>query len=294
MKKIILILFLFFVTGCNSYTELNDLGIIEKIAIEYKDSKYRLHASIINKLDNDTNIKNYQIIASNIPDLFDNLSLFLNKKIYLSHLNLLIINDSINTNNLKELINFFLNNNDTREDFLVVTTNNIDNLFNNLKWNEINDLVNINTKTGKSIYTTMFDIASNYYLDKPIYLTSISYDSYPEIIGFEKIYHNQKTFIDNDDTIFINYLLNNIEGFKINLKCTLDDYLYLEIKSSNTNIFSNKIFITNELKIINNQCNLPKDKINNLFNDYLSNNLSRFTKQKIIIKNTIRGIYENN
>jgi len=41
MKKIILILICLMLTGCN-YIELNDMGIVTMLAIEYKDNNYNL------------------------------------------------------------------------------------------------------------------------------------------------------------------------------------------------------------------------------------------------------------
>ena len=292
MKKILyLIPIIFLLTGCNTYIELNNLGIINKIGIEHINN-YKLYASI---LDNTLDLKENIIIVEGktIEELINNLSLTLNKKIYLSHLDLLIINNSIKNYEIKELINYFLNNNDTRENFLIVTTDDIENLMNNSNFQEINNLIKINrTETGVSIYTTMFDIIKNYKLNNPIYISNIKYNNQIELDGITKIYNNKISHIDNKNSIFINYLLNKIESFKLNLECNSNEYLYLDILSSNTNNINNKILITNELKVINNNCNLNKEQINNLLNDYLSNNLKKYTKKNIIIKNTIRSYYD--
>ena len=297
MKKIIYLLPIFlFLTGCNSYIELNELAIIEKIGIEHNDT-YTMYVSIIDSLDKDFNIneKTIKVTGDNIPNLISNLSLSLNKKIYFSHLNLLIINDSIKTNEINELINYFLNNEESRLDFLIISSNNIKELVNNSSFEEINNLITINKKNSSlTIYTTMFDIINNYYLNKPIYLSNIEYSDFIKITGLKKIYHNKVESINIDDTLFINYMLNNVNTYKKNLLCNPNKYLYFEILSSNTNNLKNKILITNELKIIKNDCNLDKNDINKLFNDYLLNNLKKITNTEITIKNTIRSYNENN
>ena len=297
MKKIFLIILIpLFLTGCNSYIELNDLGIINKIGIEKENNNYKLYASIIKNTD-ENKIENeiYSVTAKNIPDLIENLALTLNKKIYLSHLDLLIINHSIKTNELKELITFFLNNNDTHNSFLIINTDNIQDLIANTEFKEVNNLIEINTnETSKSIKTTMFDIATNYYLNKPIYIQNIGYNNHIYLNGFTKLYNNKQEIIDNNESIFINYLLNNINSYKENLLCDNNQFIYLEILSSNTNFFNNKLIITNEIKIINDECKLNKDEINKLFSKYLKDNLSKYTNQKITINNNIRGLYENN
>ena len=296
MKKIIILIIILLLTGCNSYIELNDLGIIQIIGLEKIDDNYKLTTSIIEKVDEDTNpiISIYNVEGNTIPELFNKLSLSLNKKIYLSHLDTLIINDSIKTNELENIINFFLNNNESRNDFLIITTDDISNIINNTKSENITDLVKLNEKeNSQSIYTTMYDLINNYYNKEPIYLTNIKYQDKLFINGITKIEHNKHIQIDENKSIIINYLLNNINTYKINFRCDNNKFLYLNILSSNTNYLNNKLLITNEIKVITNDCNLNKDKINKTINNYLNNNLKEFTNKNITINNTIRGIYEN-
>ena len=296
MKKIIILIVVFFLTGCHSYIELNDLGIIHIMGLEKIDNKYHLSTSIIEKFDTNSNLifATYNVEGITIPELMDKLSLTLNKKIYLSHLDLLILNDSIKTNELENIINFFLNNNESRNDFLVVSSNNIQKIINNSKWQEINNLIKLNEKEySKSIYTTMYDLINNYYNKQPIFLTNINYQDKIFINGIDKIDHNRHEFINENKTILINYLLNNINTYKINFKCDNNKYLYLNILSSNTNYLNKDILITNEIKVITNDCNYNKNIINDTFNNYLKDNLKEFTNKKITIKNTIRSIHEN-
>ena len=296
MKKIIFIIITcLLLTGCNSYMELNSLGIINKIGIEHFD-KYKLYASIITNLDENLHPEEriYIVDGENIPELINNLSLTLNKKIYLSHLDLLIINNSIKTLEIKDLINFFLDNNETRETTTIVSTDNILDLITNSEFQEINNLIDINIKeTSKSLNTTIFDIAKNYYLHEDIYIQNIKYDDTISLNGITKIHNNKLELITNENSIFINYLLNNINSYKENLICNDNKYLYLEILSSNTTKINNQLIITNEIKVINDDCKLNKKKIDKLFSNYLETNLSLYTKYKIKINNTIRGLNEN-
>lgn len=295
MKKLIIILIsIFLITGCNSYTELNDLAIINAIGIEKKDDTYTLYASIIDSSNEFEKVtKTYKTNGNNLNKCFDNLNLKLDKKIYLSHLDLLLINDSIKTYELKEIINFFLNNNETREDFLVAYSKNIEEILNKSQFQEINNLVKINHETNsKATYTTMNDIIKNYYEEKEIYLTNISDEEHINIDSLKKLYHNQFTNILIEDSIFINYLINEITTYKYTYECQNGKYLYLNILSSNTRIIKNKLGITNEIKIITNDCHYKKEEIDNLFTKELIKELEKLTNKKISINNTIRGNYE--
>ena len=296
MKKIIyLIPLILFLTGCNSYTELNDLGIILEIGIEHNDA-YKMYANVINSIDNDFNInlKTINVTGNNISELMNNLSTNLNKKIYLSHLNLLIINDSIKTFEIKELINFFQNNPDARNDFLIVSNNNIEELLKGTNFQEINDLIKINKESSKTVYTTMFDIINNYYLNKSIFISNIEYSDNIKLNGLKKISNNKIEFINQDEVIYINYLLNNISKGEYTLECDYNKYINIEILESTTSNIKNQILITNELKIDKNDCKLNNKEIDKLYTNKLESNLNKLTNKKINIKNTIRSYYENN
>ena len=298
MKKLlILLLNLIFLTGCQSYIELNDLKIINAIGIEFKDNNYTMFASIVDEVDKETmqpNTKIYEIKGNSLNQLMDELSLTLNKKIYLSHLDLLLINETIKTKQLESIINFFVNNNETREDFLVASTSNIKEILEKSKFKEINDLIEINhEQTSKSIYTRMYDLINSYYNKENIYLTKIDLEDNLICNGLTIFKNNNYKTISIDDTLFINYLIDNIENYKYSHKCSNNKYLYLNILNSNTNQINKELIITNEVKIITNDCNLTKDEIDNTFKTYLKENLEKKTNKKITIKNTIRGIYEN-
>ena len=56
MKKIILIIALFLLTGCYDYKEINNLGIISAIGIDYQDDEYNVTLEVLNdQADKDSN-----------------------------------------------------------------------------------------------------------------------------------------------------------------------------------------------------------------------------------------------
>ena len=297
MKKLLILIIIIFITGCDSYIELNDLAIINTIGLEKENNNYKLYASVVDiteKESLDIPTTSYQVTGTSLNQIIDNLSMSLNKKIYMSHLNLLIINDSIKTKELEEIINFFLNNNETREDFLVVNSNNIKDIIEKMKFQEINDLIENNSRNASgTIKTTMYDVIKNFYDKKSIYLPSITLDSSISLDGIKEFKNNKYKEIKGEDVIYLNYLLNKIDTYKYSYTCNDNKYLYLNILSSNTSFLTKELLITNEIKVITNDCNYNKDKIENIFNTNLKANLEKITNKKITIKNTIRGTYEN-
>ena len=140
MKKILIIIFTIFftifTTGCKHYTELNDLAIIKSIGITYSNNEYTLYAEIIDEVNEDK-LPETKIISEknkNIKELFNNIKLLVNKEIYLSHIDLLIISETLNNDNYQEIIDYFLNNNDFRNDFLCVFSEKIEDVLKNSKY----------------------------------------------------------------------------------------------------------------------------------------------------------------
>ncbi len=298
MKKIILIiLILFLITGCSSYIELNDLAIIDIIAIQKNNNNYKLSISYIEEIDKDSLTPKTKIIekeSSNIFLAFDQLKLNINKKIYLSHLNMLIIDNSIKTKEIDEIINYFLNNQDSREDFLVIYSDEIKNIMQNSKFQEINDLVKINyQETSKVIYTTMYDLIKNYYNNKSFYLTKVNYDQNIFTNGIIEFKNNNYTNLEENEGIFINYLLNNLDTYSYTYECMEGKNLTLKILKATSNKLKDNLLITNEINIIANDCKYQNKEINENFTNYLKENLKKYTNKKLEIKNTIRGNYEN-
>ncbi len=297
MKKYLILILLFLVTGCSSYIELNDLVIINAIGLAKQNNNYHLYISYVDEINKDTiepttTVKEME--GNSLNQIIDDLSLILSKKIYMSHLDLLVINDSIKTKELENIINYFLNNNETREDFLVINTDNIKDILEQTKFKEINDLIENNQReTSKTIYTTMYDVIENYYQKENIYLPYLTYNNSLTLKGLKVFSKNKYSLIEEDEVIYINYLLNKINSYKYSYECADDKFLYLNILGANVNELSKELLITNEIKVITNDCKLKQKEIEQIFNKNLKDNLEKITKKKLTIKNTIRGTYEN-
>ena len=195
MKKILLVIIInILLTGCSKYSDLNDLAIIKSIGISYND-KYTLYAEIISEIDDNKNPK-MQVIqtdADDIKTLFDNIKLLVNKEIYLSHIDLMIIDFNILNNNYNELIPFFLNNKEIRNDFLCVLSKDILNVLNNSKYDEIEKLIVTNRESKNVINISFEDIMKLYLDNEKIYFSSITYDKEVKFNGNYVFWNNKYT-----------------------------------------------------------------------------------------------------
>ena len=175
MKKFLLLIIIFLLNGCMKYTELNNLAIIKNIGIEY-DNTYTLYALIIDEVtkDNIPKMKVIKVNGNNVDELFNNIKLLVNKEIYLDHIDLLILDKNIKKDNLKEIIYYFLNHQELRNDFLTITGSNIENILKNTQYDEIEKII----LTNKKIIKIRFEEIISKFLDnKNFALSEVIYDS---------------------------------------------------------------------------------------------------------------------
>ncbi len=142
MKKIFLVILILFLNGCSQYTELNNLAIIKSIGINYQD-EYILYAQIIEEMDKDNlpKTKIVEVQGKDIPTLFLKIKKEVNKEIYLSHLDLLIIDQHLAEKQYQELITYFLKHQELRNDFFCILGEDIHYLLKNTKYDEIEKII---------------------------------------------------------------------------------------------------------------------------------------------------------
>ena len=186
MKKIIIILILLLLTGCNKYTELNELAIIKSIGIS-KNDNYTLYAEIITDIkDNETITEIIEVSDNKIDNLFNKIKLLVNKEIYFSHIDLIILDFNLNNNDYNNLIKYFINHHEFRNDFLTILSSDIKSILDNSKYDEIEELI-ITNKESKDVIKKTFEELIREYLDNHEFtLSSIKYE---DKIIFDGNYH---------------------------------------------------------------------------------------------------------
>lgn len=190
MKKIIILFLFIFLTGCD-YIELNDLSIIKSIAIDYHENEYSLYAEIINEI-NSENIPTTKIIEVNentIEKCFKELVIRSNKTIHYSHIDLLILSTNLNNNNLDEIFKYFLKSKNFRNDFMTISSNNIQTLISDSKYDEIEQLVK-NNQHKELIRTDIENVIKKYLDTKTITLSLFEYENENVLYKYNIKYRN--------------------------------------------------------------------------------------------------------
>mgnify|MGYP004456508477 FL=1 len=298
MKKIkyIIIIILFALTGCLNYVELNDIGIINVIGIDKDNDGYVININMVTPTGDDLEKSTtYEVSAYTLEEAFDRLYLLTSKKINLSHLELVMFSKNLDKTDYKNITNFFLNRNDSRNTFPVVVVENYNKskIF-SVSAYDINSLIEVNSFDDGIVSVKTFDEVTDDILNINIsYIPCIKITDKVEILGYYSIYNEQK-LLSIRESISYNFLTNKIS------KCNfVDENLNIKIDSSNTKITINKNKITiNITSILTNYTN--KKDITNFYNktlkryleEYLSNNdLGYFYN---LIKKYNYNYYKNN
>lgn len=315
MKKTKLVIFILFIgliliviTGCSN-NEINNIMIIDSIGIDKDNDKYFI--SYNTYIGNDK----YEVMTTRVDTLdesFEDIYLKANKKIYLSHLNILFLSSNLDNLDITNIINTFNNKSDLRGSFQVIMVNDYNKDI--LKENSldiINLLKNNHQEIGIISPTSFNDIISNY-LDMGIsYIPVVNHNL--NIIGTHSLF-DEYSFYDIDESKYLNLVLDksntlvfNIDNEEVKVK---DIDVFYQANKSNIKIKIYMKYISNleetEIKnyIFDNANNFLNSEINlNYFKslikkyDYFnySDNLDiNFELELYLNKDNINNIKEDN
>lgn len=263
MKKIwiFLIIIPFLITGCSSYTELNDLGIVSLLGIDYKNSKYQVYVTIIEGKQDDGTLEKEQTYfhseADTLEEAFQRITLQSDKKIYLSHIDSLLITENLINYKLKDTLSNFLSNNESRNNFNIVLVKEKLSLFfkHKITAEQVNKLIEINHNQSGTITEMDFEnFLKNLLIDSNSIIPTISYlDGHLKVEGL--------TLIENFKVL---ETLTKEESFIVNLisnKVTHAIWKDATIYESEAIIKTNKNKITININITTDQPSLIKKEL---------------------------------
>lgn len=313
MKKIIIVIILFFITGCWNYQELNKYAIVTGIAIDDANGEYEvslLLSSGKKKEEEKAQIKIYSGNGKTINDAIKNINLTMPKKIYLNHLAIVIVSDKVAKKGVNPILDYLLRDPQSYQNFNIVFSKNakakdilsIINPLSDFPSQNINEIIKINEKEQGRITNSSFNKFVSTILSKgknPIVNSIILMGNIKSGIKKEEqedsitsaytkldtigIFKDDKLieWADVDESIGINMLLNDV------------NHIYLDIPCQN-----NYITITTENYKLNNKVEKNKISANITINGNIAEvgcNLN--LKDKEVIKNIEKKVekklYEN-
>lgn len=293
-KLLILFLLPIFFTGCINYTELNELGIIESIGIDKDDNNYFVSVTMIDaKKENDDSDElriSYDVTGKTITEAIQNLYLKSNKKIYLSHVETLLLSEDVAKDDTKNLVDFFLRNQQSRNAFttLIVKGGKTSDIIHDTEKNpEINDIVTINQQEYGITSKVTFEDLSRMLLEDGIdaVLPTIKLeDNRLEIDGYAYFKKNSlSSYLSKEESITYNLLKNLNSHIVLTHSCD-NKFTNIKLEELNTTYKSKKqkiiINTTGTISITENNCNLKEKQILTTFEKKLKENIQHLLKKQ--------------
>lgn len=258
MKKYLLLLFLFLLSGCN-YTELNQISIINLLSIDKIDHQYIISGIVIE--DEMDHLKMVSGKGDTIASAINDLDLKLNKKIYLGHLKTIIISESLAKEGITPITDYFLKNEKIRDNFYLLLSEEEQAkdivhaiLDQKLSLNNMDTLVSASKLSSPTINNTINHFMQN--LLEPGIEPSINYINHKLEIEHIGIFKNDKLKYKTKRSEMISILQKTSSQYLLPITCDyktsilLQD-LYVHYKKDKNSIIITVLGMTDE----NESCN---------------------------------------
>lgn len=322
MKKIIiLIISLILLSGCYDYDEINDLGIISAIGIDYKDENYIVTLEVLNdQSDKESgSISSYTKTAKSktLAKAIEKASDLIADKANYTHVKLMILGDTIINDKFQTIVDYFIRSTYFRENFYVVSA--IDTEPQNILENKskenpvasttIISLLKSNEYSKNSSVLKTFDeiLSEILTFGKDTCFSNIALNDEQFLVDGLIIFdeYEKKDKLNNEEATIYNILTNNF--YRPIYSKEYDNLFFsVAIKSGkvDANIKSNKIIIDGKLegKIMDNEPNFDirdLQTLNKLDNDFkiiinekLTNFLIKIQKNKSDILGLSQKYYQ--
>ena len=273
---ILLIMFIFILTGCETHKEISDLGMVSAMGIEKINDKYLVSVQVANikkstKMGTDNSSK-VTLYTGKGNTSFEAIREILNKsskKLYFPHIKLIILSDEVIDENPKQIIDFFSRDNEgNMKAYVLVSTDYTPNeilstitsfedvpaeyIYNLLMISEASygnthtltfeDFVDCLIKDNEKLYFTKISLTdNNEEKNNTDVLNSINLPTYITL-GNILVFNKEKKLVElsKDESIVLNLINGKSNNSIISLKCdNNDNYYTLELMSNSSSIIFN-------------------------------------------------------
>lgn len=276
MKKIkyliLIITFIFVLTGCETHKEISDLGMVSAMGIEKKDNEYLISVQVANikkstkmGTDNSSKVTLYTGSGKTPFEAIREVSTKSSKKLYFPHIKIIVIDDDIINENTEEIVDFFARDNEGNMNaYVLVSKENTPSeilstitAFEDVPAEYIYNSITLSETTYGNTHVLKFDDFINYLIRPgidPIFtkisltsdnniknntetLNSINLSSYislGNLLVFDK--NNKLVELTKEESIAFNIINSKASNSIITLKCNNDSYYTLELMNNKSSI----------------------------------------------------------
>lgn len=124
---LLIILIISTTTGCWNRRELNQLSFVMALGIDKHDDQIELSAQVANvgeigmgpTLDGGTSVTSFHVVSPTLYEGLHKLTSIAPRELYLSHLRMLVISEELAREGLRDVLDFFMRNEEMRPDYFV-------------------------------------------------------------------------------------------------------------------------------------------------------------------------------
>lgn len=338
MKKIkwVVLLFIFFLSGCYNYHELSELAITTAIGIDKGENGYKVVVQVINiqkkVSDSSTsgNVPDVIIYKNEDESLIEALRYIVlqsPKKLYSSHLDILLISEEVAREGLNDIFEVFFRNPIIRKQFNVIITKGTtsEEILETLMPGETVSSKNIvqsqkiDTRYLGTSQMITFENLMGMYLNPNMEITipavilknkkednndieniEKSNDNTEIVLNSTGVFKDNKLigYIDDEQSIYLNYIKENVLGTLVTCGCDKGKYFTVEVKDIKSGAnFDNKnkkmiISVGGDGNIVEMNCVIDIEeegeisKIEKIVNRTIEKSISDFVKESIKLYNS--------
>lgn len=327
IKKTIIILIIFLLTGCYDHKELNSIAILTATEINKINNEYIVTAQVVNPQspDKTTNVQAPFVIykgkGKTIQEAYRQIKLQSSRFLYANHLQIIIINEKIAKEDISQIIDFYQRYPSLRTEFNVIigkdedilsittpidiisSTSILESLETSNKFLGISNIVTFNEMTSMSLNPNLEIILPSIKATKEEKGDTTENTESTKVKSIYKlsglgIFKNNKLigYLNEEESLTYNILKNEIQNAILTYECEKDKYIVLETINNNSKISIKNKEINIELNISGNinetSCNINLD--NNKSLKKLEKDFSKDLNNKITNNiNTIRKTYNS-
>lgn len=291
MKKYVLafIIIVLYFGGLNSVRELTDLAIVKAVSIDKIDEdKYEVCAIIIDTTDKENIDKGIVIssVGNSVHEAARNMVKKLTKKLYIAHMESLIISEQIAKDELENTLDFFIRDNEGSNSFFLFIAKEVEakECLEKINEDEI-DLVsflkstqkykgNANIKTLNDMVKTLLEKGSTLCVNAVTLKDNVELENMAYFRGY-----NMLGYLSEEESITYNLVLNEVDNTLVSIGSD-DDLVVaeivepkskIEIEKNNVNISVNCVaHITQIGKSVALDDIIEKEEIENKLEDDIS------------------------
>jgi len=325
IKKIFILLLIFILTGCYDQKELNTIAIMTATEINKIDNEFIVNAQVVNPQSSDKTVNVqapfviYEGKGKTIHEAYREIKRQSSRYLYPNHMEILIINEKLAKEDVKQIMDFFLRIPDVRTEFYVLIGKD-DNILNittpidDVSATSIVDTMETNNKyLGVTNFVTFNEFANmdlNENLE--VILPSIEAVNYTEDsetisntentkikslykLGNLAVFKNNqlKGYLTEDESIAYNIIKNKAQSILITYECEKNKYMTIEATDIKSDINTKNKTINISAKmtgnINENMCNIELNKEENI--KKIEKELKEYLKEKI--ETSINNIRKN-